>query len=463
MQLSAEIGHELGTIDLGDKRLNRRAGNLLETLARDPQASINSSCQGWAETQAAYRFFDNDLVQPAKILQPHREATLERMIEHKVVLIVQDSTELDYTPHPPKGAGPLHFENQRGYLDHTQLAITPEGLCLGVMDADIIARSDDDFGNAKQRESDPLETKEVFRWLQGYRRACQVQQQVPDTQIVSVADCEGDLYEVFVEAQQQSQSADFVIRAGKLRSLPELDQDAPGRTYLKMQDEIQKAKVIVVREVELQRTPKREARTARLEIRAQTMRIKAPHRKGRAPEVELNVVLVRELDPPDDGTAVEWLLVTSLPIDSVDDVLRVVNYYAARWGIEVYFRILKTGCRVEEIQLETTDRLLPCLMLYKIIAWRVMYLTFLGRECPELPCDVLFADHEWKPVWRIVTQTPAPDSAPRLDHFLLLLGQLGGHNGRRRDGAPGPQAIWVGIRRMSDFALAWREFGPTEN
>lgn len=462
MPITTDIAHELATIDLGDQRLNRRACSLLDTLASDPQASINSACHGWSETQGAYRFFHNDLVQPEKILQPHWEATRQRMEEHNVVLLVQDSTNLDYTSHPPEGSGPLTFPNQRGYLDHTQLAITPEGLCLGVADVEIIARSDDDFGNSKKRESDPLETKEVFRWLQGYRRACRVQQQTPGTQIVSVADTEGDLYEIFVEAQQQQQVADFVIRAGKTRSLPELNTDAPGRTYLKLQEEIQKAEVVTIREIELQRTPKREARRTRLEIRAQTMCIKQPHRKGRLPEVELNVVLVREIDPPDEDTAVQWLLVTSLPTDSLDDVLRVVDYYIARWGIEVFFRVLKTGCRVEEIQLETTDRLLPCLMLYKIIAWRVMYLTFLGRECPEMPCDVLFADHEWKSVWRVATEEPFPEVAPRLDHFLLMLAKLGGHNGRRCDGPPGPQAIWVGIRRMTDFALAWLTFGPSE-
>ncbi len=129
----------------------------------------------------------------------------------------------------------------------------------------------------------------------------------------------------------------------------------------------------------------------------------------------------------------------------------------------MYFRVYKTGCRVEEIQLETDHRLSNALMLYKVIAWRVMYLTYLGRGCPELPCDALFTAPEWQSVWRIVRDEAVPDPPPSLGEFLALLGQLGGYNRRPREGPPGPQALWVGIRRMTDFALAWERFGPARD
>lgn len=451
---------ELETIDLGDKRLNRRSQRVLESLARDPQGSVNAACQGWAETHAAYRLFDNERTVPEKILAPHAEATRRRIAEQETVLLVQDTTELDYSDHPPDGAGLLHREDRRGFYDHSHVAFTPDGLCLGVLDVDWIARSPEGFGQSKQRQHDPLETKETFRWLEGYRRACALQADVPDTQIISVADCEGDLYEVYVEADRCEVPADFVIRAGKTRRVPELDADAPGKTYRKVRQEIEEAPVKVIRDIHLPQTPERDARDARLEMRAATIRVMQPHPKYHLPQVELNVVLVREVDPPDDGTAVEWLLITSLPIETPDDVLQVVDYYVGRWPIEIYFRVLKTGCRVEEIQLETAERLLPCLMFYKIVAWRVLSLTYLGRECPELPCDVVFADHEWKPVWRVVRDDPLPETAPPLEAFLLILAELGGHNGRRRDLPPGPQSLWTGLRRMYDFSTAWLAFGP---
>ena len=188
--------------------------------------------------------------------------------------------------------------------------------------------------------------------------------------------------------------------------------------------------------------------------------IKPPHARSSLPSVTYNVVLVEEVNGPNDDTDVSWLLITTLPIDLIEDILRVIDYYRARWMIEVYFRVLKTGCRVEEIQLETTDRLKNCLAFYKIIAWRVMYVTYLNRECPSLPCTAVFDDSEWKSVWRITTKKELPDIPPALSEFIPLLAGLGGYNNRNRDLPPGPQAIWVGIRRMTDFAIAWTAFGP---
>jgi hypothetical protein len=458
----AEIRNELDNIDLGDQRLNQRGRKLLETLFADPAASINAACHGWAETQAAYRFFNNASISSRDILAPHQEATRARIAEHPVVLVAQDTTELDYTDHPPDGAGPLNSEKQRGFLDHSHIAFTPQGLCLGMVEVRLWARSDEGFGESKKRQYDPLETKEKFRWLEGYRHACDLQRQVPQTQIISVSDSEGDIYELFVEVDKQGEgAADYVIRAGKTRCMTDLDPDAGPATYRKVQQEMDEAPLLTVRQLQLPRTPKREPRTATLEVRARRVKLKAPYRKHvTLPDVEINVVLVREVNAPSEEEAIEWLLITTLPIDTVEEVLLVVDYYTGRWPIEVFFRVFKTGCRVEEIQLETSVRLRRSLMLYKIVAWRILYLTVLGRECPELPCDVLFTADEWKPVWKITREDPIPEAAPNLKEFLLLLAELGGHNGRANDGAPGPQSLWVGMRRMTDFALAWRAFGP---
>ena len=326
----------------------------------------------------------------------------------------------------------------------------------------IWARSGEGFGDSKKRQYDPIETKETFRWLEAYRQACEVSQQTPNTQIISVADREGDVYELFAEAQTRGEgAADFVIRAGKNRSLPEWDTEAEGASYLKLRPEMNRAPQVAVRELKLPATPKRAARTATLEIRATRLRLKPPYRKhANLPEVDIHVVLAREIDPPSNADPIEWLLLTSLPIDTPEQVLQVVDYYTGRWPIEIFFRILKSGCRVEQIQLEKAERLMRCLMFYQIVAWRVLYLTMLGRECPDLPCDVLFTDDEWKPVWKVACEDPLPETAPSLGEFLLLLGSLGGHNSRKCDGPVGPQSLWVGIRRMADFSIAWRAFGP---
>jgi hypothetical protein len=458
--MSNWIVDELQSVSLGDERLNKRARSLLETLAADPQASVNAACNGWDETQAAYRFFNNPHAQPEEILQAHARATRRRIEQEPVVLVAQDTTELDYTKHPPKDAGVLNKADRFGLYDHSHIAFTPEKLCLGVLDAEFFDRTPESLGKSQQRASDPIETKESFRWLKGYRLCCRLAAEFPATQIISVADCECDIYDIFLEAEQHDTPADFVIRARVDRSLPERDVEAGNWAYKKVRQEVSNSKRVTTRVVDLPATPKREARTATLEIRAKTVTVKPPHARGYLPEVTYQVVLVEETSGPGDGTDVSWLLITTLPIDSIVGVLKVVETYVARWPIEVYFRVYKTGCRVEDIQLETNDRLKTCLMFYKVVAWRLMFLTFLGRKCPELPADLMFAEAEWKPVWKIVRKTPLPASAPTLGEFIPILARLGGYNARQGDLPPGPQAIWVGIRRMTDFALAWQAFGP---
>lgn len=455
--MGAWIREELQGIDLLDRRLNQRASQLLERLSADPCASVNAACQGWGETQAAYRFFDNPRVTPERLLEPHRQATLRRIAAEEVVLLVQDTTELDYSTHPAEGMGSLDWQQRRGFYDHTTLALTPDGLCLGVLNVHLFSRDGKTLGKSQQRRNDPIETKESFRWLEGYRLACDLAA-TNQTQVVSVADCEADLYDIFVEAERREPTADFVIRAKVDRRLPERDTEAGGDVYLSAWNHVATTEPIATRTLTLERTPQRKARTATLEVRARRLTLKTPHARRDDPQVTLGLVLVEEVDGPEDGTAVRWKLLTSLPVESANDTLRVLDYYTARWGIEVFFRVLKTGCRVEDIQLETSQRLQNCLMLYKIIAWRVLYLTYLGRECPNLPCSAVFADVEWRPTWQIATGKQPPEDPPPLNTFLQQLAQLGGHNNRSQDAPPGPHALWIGLRRMTDFAIAWQSF-----
>ncbi len=456
------IAAELEGIDLGDKRLNKRSAHIIEALAADPQASVNAACDGWNETLAAYRFFDNGSVEPGQILQPHIDATKRRMNEHPVVLILQDTTELDFTAHPPSDAGCLNKEDRFGIYDHTHLAVTPERLPLGVVGVEQFDRTAESLGKTAQRTTLPIEEKESFRWLSGYRLASELAGECPETQIVSVADREADIYDIFLEAAQHVTAADFVIRALRDRSTPQRDPDSGEAAYRKVRDEVRVSETRATRTISLPQTPKRAAREAMLEIRAIEVTLKPPHARSHLPAITFNVVFVEEVNGPNDGTDVSWLLMTTLPIDTVEDILRVIDYYAARWTIEVFFRTLKTGCRVEEIQLEKMARVKNCLAFYKIIAWRIMSLTHLNRECPSLPCTAVFDDSEWKSVWRVTTKKELPETPPTLCEFIPLLAQLGGYNNRRSESPPGPQVIWTGIRRMTDFAIAWINFGPDE-
>lgn len=454
---------ELQGIDLGDKRLNRRSVIVMEALAANPEASINAACEGWSDTLAAYRLFNNEAVTPEQILRPHRESTQRRMREHAVVLIVQDTTELDYTKHPTTDTKCLNTERRFGLYEQVHLAVTPDKLCLGVVGSEFFDRAPESLGKGDERRTLPIEEKESFRWLKGYRLACELAADCPETKIVSVADCEADIYDIFVAAQQQTgPRADYIIRAKEERCTLQRDLSAGPAVYCKVRDEVSRSKLRATRTVELSATPKRTARQAHLEIRAITVPVKPPHARPSLPSVTHNVVLVEEVGGPGDGTAVSWLLITTLPIETLEEILNIIDYYIARWTVEIFFRTLKTGCRVEEIQLETNHRLQNCLAFYKIIAWRILFLTYLNRTCPKLPCTAVFAESEWKSVWRVVTKQPLPQKPPVLSDFVRQLTQLGGYNNRATETPPGPQPFWIGLRRMTDFATAWLAFGPPD-
>ncbi len=459
--MSQRIADELAGIQLGDERLNKRSRKVIEALAANPEASINAAVNGWGDTQAAYRFFNNDQVTPGRILEPHRRATLERMRERPVVLVVQDTTELDFTDHPTRDALCLNTEQRFGLYHHVQLVVTPERLPLGVVATHTFDRDPETLSKEPAVEKkQPIEEKESFRWLQGYRTACGLAGECPNTRVISVADREADIYDIFLEAQRVSgPKADYLIRAHEDRSTPERHREVSRRTYHKVREQLESSPLLATHVVTLGATPQREAREARLEVRAIRTAVKPPNHRPGLDVITHNVILVQEIDGPGDGTDVCWLLVTTLPIETVAQILAVVDYYAARWTIETYFRVLKTGCRVERIQLETKSRLLNCLAMYNIIAWRVLYLTHLNRTCPDLPCTAVFADHEWQPVWCVVRKSPLPPTPPRLNEFMKLITHLGGYNNRAKEAPPGPQPVWTGLRRMLDFSTAWLTFG----
>jgi hypothetical protein len=198
-----------------------------------------------------------------------------------------------------------------------------------------------------------------------------------------------------------------------------------------------------------------------VEVRALTVTLRPPYRHGhKLPKVTLNVVLVREVNHSTDEAAVEWLLLTSLPIATSEQVREVVACYCVRWMIEVFFRTLKTGCRIEERRFEKLPRLVNCLALYMIVAWRTLYVCHLGRSCPEASCEIVFEAAEWKAVYRVVRGAMPPPKPPQLKAMVRMVAQLGGYVNKPGAADPGPQTVWLGLSRTHDFALCWNLFGP---
>jgi hypothetical protein len=457
-------------------KLKRRFQIVLESMINKPSLKFPAGCKGRAEVKAAYRFVDNEHVTASSVLAPHRDATIERIRAQKVVLIPQDTTELDLTrPHEIMvGAGPLNESSRVGFYDHVSLALTPEHLALGGVNGKIWARDPVEFEKdadqkRAERRAKSIEDKESVRWLEGYRAACQVAQEAPETHIVSLADSEGDIYESLLEARavEGVRRASFIIRACQNRALVATGENPFPESHDLLREQVASTPILAERTLEIRgRDPKskdnrkrkqpRKPRTAVVVVRAARVKLRGPSRPGgKLEDVEVNVVLVTEPNPPPDAEPIEWILLTDLPIDTVEDVLRVIDYYTCRWQIEIYFRILKSGCKVEESQLETAARFEPYLALNMIVAWRIMHVMMLGREWPDLPCDVAFDDDEWQAVYATVKKEKPPSQPPSMKTIFGMIASLGGWLGRKCDGPPGPKAMWIGMQRMTDLALGW--------
>jgi hypothetical protein len=456
--------------DFGDERLDARYQILLEQLSDKPSLSIPAACGGQAETAAAYRFFDNEKTNAAKVLAPHRNVTLERIRAERVVIVAQDTTEVDLTRKQEKVGGPLDAGSRWGLFVHPILVMTPERVPLGVVDVDMWSRDPKELEKStkqrkKERRQKSFEAKESYRWFAGYETACQIAIEAPDTKVICVSDSEGDIYECFLAgAREDVKRADWIVRANHVdRALAEEDQNL--LQLLACQAPLGKMTVQVSqRDASLDdsrnRQKPRASRVAVMTVRSVRTLLNSPQRSGLAP-VYVNAVLVREENPPEGEAPIEWLLLTSLPIETFAEACQVASYYACRWEIEVFFRVLKSGCKIEELQFEREDRLQVCLAMYLIAAWRVLYVLKLGRACPDMGCDAVFTEAEWKSVYVIAKQKPAPKSPPTLAEIVPLIASLGGYLGRKHDGPAGPKTMWIGLQRLRDFALAWTAFAKT--
>jgi hypothetical protein len=478
--LAPWVVDEMKTVKLGDKCLNARLKEVLSHLAARPTASIPAACGGRAEMVAAYRFCENENTNFDNILQPHIDATRQRMTVQPVVLLAQDTTEIDVTRPEQQvaGAGPLDGDSRRGALLHLMHAFTPDGTPLGTVFATAWMRDEEPvcapLSRAK-RAAIPIEHKESYRWVATLERAREEARFCPATQLICVADSEADIYEVLVEGMRQPRRSDWIVRACQDRAL--LCENGPngGEKLIResvLQQPVLFGKTIRVRgrkakvacETRGRRQP-RQSREAEVVVRAAGVTLRPPWRPDRTlPPITVNAVLVSEVSPPSGDEPVEWLLMTSLPIDTAEQVRQIIQYYCVRWMIEIFFRVLKSGCRVEERLFEYMDRLLTCLAVYVIVAWRTLYVCRLGRSCPDISCEAVFEPAEWKSVWKVVHREDPPRQPPTLGVFARLVAQLGGYVNRKRAAPPGPQTMWIGLQRMHDLATCWQLFGPdTQN
>lgn len=451
------LDRELAGCEFKDARLAKRFRKVIERTEEAVGESIPLACQDWANTKAAYRFFSNERVSEDDILGGHFEATGERVAAGKgPVLVLHDTTEFSFHREQPEAigftrsihrgrhkTGPRGHRKVCGILMHSALAVTTEGLPLGLAAAKFWTRKKFKGDSARKRgdlKRIAIEKKESARWPENLRLASR---RLGPERCVHVGDRESDIYEFFCEAADAG--THFLVRSN-------IDRWAGNGDHT-IADEMAEVTVKGLHRIEV-KNEHGEPRQATLEIRYRKILVLPPIGKQKhLPALTLTVLHAVERDPPKRGPGIDWKLITDLPVLSRQDAIEKLAWYALRWKIEVFHKILKSGCKIEESKLRTADRLVNLIAVCCILSWRIFWMTMVNRSSPTAPPASALTDLEIRLLDHLVadqTNTPPPGS---LSRYLIKIARLGGYLARASDPPPGNKLMWKGFTRLTDIVL----------
>ena len=430
----------------------------MTTLSKKINESIAGASDNKAEAKAIYRLVKNEKVTEEVILTAHRKATIQNMKEsgEQIILSIQDTTLLNYTSHAKTeglgdfGGGP----NDRGLIVHSALAVTTKGVALGLLDQKIWTRDPAERGKRNEKRQKPIEEKESYKWLESMDRS---QVGIPKgIRLVHVGDREADIYEFFDHAIAKGH--DFLVRVVQNRMTTEAC-----KLFDKVRNEPSAGEIIV----EIPRDTRRNVpkRTTTLDIKYCPVTILAPVNTPKefrkSTSVTLSILWVQEINPLKGMEPIAWYLATSVDITNVDEAMERVNWYVHRWKIERFHYILKNGCKIEELQNRKAERLQKLILMYSIISVRILSMTYLARQKPEIPCTVIMDEQEWKVLYCIANKTSkVPPTTPTIKEVVAYLAKLGGFLGRKGDGEPGAKVIWKGLNELNIVLEHYKYLSP---
>jgi len=448
---------ELAGCAFADARLDQRLHKLVERMDGAIGGSLPLVCQDWANTKAAYRFFSNDRVSEAQILAGHFQATGERFAATAgTILVLQDTTEFTFQRARPEAVGITYRVNSGkdkagwtrmhtvcGLLKHASLVVTTEGLPLGLSAVKFWSRQQFKGTAALKRKINPtrvpIEQKESIRWLDNMRQSTALL--AAPARCVHVGDRESDIYELYCAAQDLG--THFVVRSCVNRLAGD------GRHTIA--DEMDEVEVQGLHRVEV-RDSKGRPGTATVERRYRRIRVLPPiGKQKRYPALSLTVIHARERDAPADRPAIDWTLMTDFPVTNCAEAIEKLRWYALRWKIEVFHKILKSGCKAEEARLRTAERLVKLIALFCVLSWRVFWMMMINRSAPKADPRLALTNREIAILDRLVPDKET--TASTLSAYLIKIARLGGYLARTRDPPPGNLVMWRGLSRLSDIVL----------
>lgn len=440
------LAFERQHMDLGHVGRENRLSEMIDDFCRNPGGSVKTVSGSEAASHAAYRFLESKKVEFNNIVEGQATATWARMNlmpEKTRILVMNDTMYLNLTrPTPLKKVGHIGNHGEQGLLVHTGLAVTTTGVPQGIVTQKVWGRDPKKYGQKKNRAQRKFKDKESVKWVRTLEDVNRGKKDVP-VELVVIGDQESDIYDFF--AAPREEDVHFLVRATGNRKVTDT---ANILEFLAARPRDGKT------EISLNRAPGRRARTAKCDVTYASITLSPPSRKF--PEEKYNPVTLiavwcREPNPPKGQTGISWLLLTTLPVETLEDALDYVRYYTYRWLIEQYHRVLKGGCRIEERQLRTKENMERMLGVFNYVAWRLLWILYRSREAPQACCEEAFSRAEWMVLYaRLNGKVYRKKTPPALADAVKWVATLGGYWGRKNDSPPGIIILWRGMTTLQE-------------
>lgn len=452
---------EFSNINLGDKRLNQRLVKLADDFSKHPDFSINQASKDWHAAKAAYRFFQNDKISEKEILDPHFKNTASRCKKQNYVLIAQDTSVIGLSHHPKTkklgkiGGHPKPKNSTQGLIMHTALALTPQGMPLGLLSNSIWSRPQEKSKhNKKVHHLIHTEDKESYKWINALEESHEALK--AEVKSITICDRECDIFDFYLSAIDLD--TDVVVRLSGDRQIG--TRKDPIRLIEKLEltqgyKKNIKIKVPIEKKGTKDNSRATMFRDAELEIKSIQVTLTPPRQQTQVVKEKINLYAVeaKELNPPEGLEVAHWVLLTTLEINTYEESLMIVKCYSMRWKIENYFRVLKSGCTIEDCRLGDARRMINYIALNSVIAWRIFWMTFISRTDPKASCELVFTESEWQALYCYYREkSQVPKKPPSIRDAITWLARLGGFLARKNDGNPGPTYLWRGWSRLQDMA-----------
>ena len=433
-------------VDFGDKRRDNRFISIINNISNQPGSSIPKQNKEWYDTKATYEFYKNEQVSLPKLKETLMNYGAKQVEDEMKLLILHDISNISFNDLQAEGLGYLDNKEGRGILCYSSLSATPQGLPLSLLYQQTWIRPLEELGKSAKRKTRHFEDKETYHWYEGMTQTNKLLGEAVHK--IHIADREADVYELFFHAYEPN--TDLLIRARHNRKVAgesplwDLVAEQPETTSvtLEVPDLTGKKKVSV-----------------KASVRYQQVKILRPvNSETQYESVTLNAIEIKEELP--DGmekeNPIHWKLLTTLEVQSVSDVLQYVKWYTYRWLIERFHYVLKSGTKIEELQLGQATSLQKAIAIYSIAALRIMQLVYKARYYPDVTCETILTVAQWKTLYILIhRKREIPVQPPTLFQAVMWIGKLGGHLGRKSDGPPGLKTVWLGYQKLCDATIVY--------